>query len=262
MLRKSIILVVALILGLVSASQVGACDGLNALSGRPAEPTTAPTTLEEFRTLVDAVPKENFREISERVFAFDVKHGGFIFPTVTSRSPSGFYIWNAFRLAPIPKDVSAEVLADRLGKLLAASGERGDVFFSLAPETGMITLHGCIQVQGKVGEQDYIQHLLHMAEVAVETESLWNPELWTADQPKHVGQWEAKDQGMKLVLHGGNRFELVVGGQVTRGVYQMDGDALTMEDANGDKLTGQVHFDNANQFQLIVGENKNLFVRL
>ncbi len=262
MLRKHLTLTLALILGLLSANQVFAVDGFKALAGRAPVEESSVTTLEEFKTLLESVPKENFRAATERVFLFDVKHAGFILPTVASRSPNGNFIWNAYRLAPVPNEVSAEKLAERMIKLLAASGEAGDFFFSIDEESRMISLHGCIQVHGKISSQYYIDHLIVMADFAAKNENLWNPEKWDSDEPKHIGKWESEGSGMTLHLQPSNRFELIVGQTVTKGSFKLEGNTLVMEDSNGDKLTADIKFDNANQFQLIVSDNTNIFVRL
>jgi hypothetical protein len=262
MTRNYLTLTLALILGVLSANQVFAFDGFKALSGRTPVEESSLTTLEEFKTLLESVPKENFREASERVFLFDVKHGGFILPTVALRSPNGNYIWNAYRLAPVPQDAPTEKVAERLVKLLAASGEGGDFFFSIDEETRMISLHGCIQVHGKISSQSYIDHLIAMGDFAVKTENLWNPEKWDADVAKHIGKWESEDSGMVLNLQPSDRFELVVGKTITKGNFKLEGSTLTMEDSNGETLIAEIKFDNANQFQLIVSDNTNIFVRM
>lgn len=262
MSRKHLTLTLALILGVLSANQVLAFDGFKALSGQAPTEESSITTLDEFKTILDSVPKENFREISDRVFVFDVKHAGFILPTIAQRSPNGNFIWNAYRLAPIPEDVPAEKVAERMIKLLAASGEGGDFFFSVNEETRMITVHGCIQVHGKISAQSYIDHLIVMADFAAKFENLWNPEKWDADEPKHIGQWESEGSGMTLNLQPSNHFELIVGSNVTKGSFKLEGDTLTMVDSNGDKLSAEIKFDNPNQFQLIVANNTNVFVRL
>lgn len=262
MLRKHLTLTLALILGVLSANQVFAFDGFKALSGRAPVEESSITTLDEFKTILESVPKENFRAADERVFLFDVKHAGFILPTVALRSPNGNFIWNAYRLAPVPQDVSTDKLAERMMKLLAASGEGGDFFFSIDPETRMVSIHGCIQVHGKISAQYYIDHLMAMGDFVAKTENLWNPEKWDADEPKHIGQWESESSGMTLKLQPSNRFELVVGDSVTKGNFELDGNTLTMEDSNGEKLTAEIKFDNPNQFQLIVADNTNVFVRL
>jgi hypothetical protein len=262
MFRKQLTLTLALILGILSANQVLAFGDLKSLTGGAPVKESSITTLEEFKTILESVPKENFREINERVFAFEVKCSGFILPTVAVRTPSGNFIWNAFRLATIPADTPAEVMAERMMKLLAASGDAGDFFFSYDEEARMITLHGCIQVQGKINSQFYIDHLIVMGEFAAKTEKLWNPELWGADEPKHIGKWEAEANGMTLDLQNANRFELTVGETVTKGSFNLDANQLTMEDSTGEKLTGEIKFDNPNQFQLIVEGNVTVFVRL
>lgn len=262
MLRKHLTLTLALILGILSANQVLVFGDLKALTDGAAVEESAVTTLAEFKTILESVPKENFREVNERIFAFDVRHSGFILPTVAVRTPSGNFIWNAFRLAPVPTDTPAEVMAERMMKLLAASGDAGDFFFSYDQESRMITLHGCIQVQGKITSEFYIDHLIVMGDFAAKTETLWNPEMWSADQPKHIGKWEAAANGMTLDLRNANRFELTVGQNVTKGSFKLDANQLTMEDSTGDTLTGEIKFDNPNQFQLIVEGNVNVFVRL
>lgn len=262
MLRKHLTLTLALILGVLSANQVLAVDGFKALAGQAPVEESANTTLEEFKTILEAVPKENYREINERVFAFEVKHAGFILPTVAVRTPNGNFIWNAYRLAPVPTDTPAEILAERMMKLLAASGEGGDFFFSLDQESRMITLHGCIQVHGKISSDYYIDHLMVMADFAAKTENLWNPEQWGSDEPKHIGKWESEASGMTLHLQNANRFELIVGENVTKGRFELDGNQLTMEDSSGEKLSAEIKFEGPNQFQLIVADNVNVFVRL
>ncbi|MDP1562919.1 MAG: hypothetical protein Q8M16_16190 [Pirellulaceae bacterium] len=262
MLRKHLTLTLALILGVLSANQVFAFDGFKALSGRAPTVESSLTTLDEFKTILNSVPKENFREVSDRVFVFEVKHAGFILPTIATRSPEGNFIWNAYRLAPIPEDVPAEKVAERMIKLLAASGEGGDFFFSVNEETRMITVHGCIQVHGKISTQFYIDHLIVMGDFAAKCENLWNPEKWDTDEPKHIGQWESEGSGMTLKLQPSNHFELIVGSNVTKGKFKLDGNTLIMEDSNGDKLSAEIKFDNPNQFQLIVADNTNIFVRL
>lgn len=262
MLRRNLTLTIALIIGALSANHVLAFDGFKALSGAAPVEESALTSLDEFKTILESVPKENFRAASERIFLFDVKHAGFILPTVALRSPNGNFIWNAYRLAPVPKDVPAEKLAERMMKLLAASGEGGDFFFSVDEESRMISLHGCIQVHGKISAQSYLDHLITMGDFVAKTENLWNPENWNADEPKHIGRWESEGSGMTLSLQNSDRFELIVGKTVTKGSYKLNGSELVMEDSNGDKLTAEITFDNPNQFRLIVANNTNIFVRL
>jgi hypothetical protein len=79
----------------------------------------------------------------------------------------------------------------------------------------------------------------------------WNPRTW-----------EAEANGMTLDLQNANRFELTVGETVTKGSFNLDANQLTMEDSTGEKLTGEIKFDNPNQFQLIVEGNVTVFVRL
>lgn len=262
MFRKQLTLTLALILGILSANQVLAFADLRTLTGNSSVKESAITTLDEFKTILESVPKEKFREINERVFAFEIKTSGFALPTIAVRSPNGSFIWNTFRLAPVPADTPAEVLADRMMKLLAASGELGDFFFSYDAESRMITLHGCIQVHGKITTEFYLDHLSAMGTVVEKTEHLWNPEKWAADEPKHIGTWEAESNGMTLKLQNADRFELIVGETVTKGSFKLDGNQLTMEDSTGDTLTGEIKFDNPNQFQLNVEGNVNVFVRL
>jgi hypothetical protein len=262
MFRKQLTLTLALILGILSANQVLAFGDLKSLTGGAPVKESSITTLEEFKTILESVPKEKFREINERVFAFEVKSSGFVLPTVAVRTASGKFIWNAFRLAQIPADTPAEVMAERMMKLLAASGDAGDFFFSYDEEARMISLHGCIQVHGKITSDFYIDHLIVMGEFAANTEKLWNPELWGADEPKHIGKWESQTNGMTLDLQPSNRFELTVDQNVTKGSFTLDATQLTMEDSTGDTLTGEIKFDNPNQFQLIVEGNVNVFVRL
>jgi hypothetical protein len=79
--------------------------------------------------------------------------------------------------------------------------------------------------------------------------------------PQHVGTWHAAANNMMLSLTGSNSFELRVNGQVLSGQYTIDGDALIMQDTQGEKIQGNVRFDNANQFSLIINGAQIQFVR-
>jgi len=261
MIRHKILLLTALVLGTVAAAQVKANEGLKNLIGRPAESSSPLTTAAEFREIIDAVPKQEFKEINERVFVFEIRYDEFAFPTIVSRSEDGTHIWNAFRLAAIPENVSAEELVGRLSKLLAVNGDWGDFFFSYDLERRVITFHGCIQVRHKLDQQSYLDHLVKMGQIAKETESLWSPAAWTRDLPRHVGQWRAEN-GIQLQLVDGERFQLIVSGTTTTGGYQIDGDQVVMQEDDGERLSGQIRFENANQFTLLVDGNATSFTRM
>lgn len=261
MFRKQLILTLALILGTMAASQVHARGDLKALANQEKPEAAVVITPEEFKQILEAIPKENLQELKEGVFAFDVNHAGFKLPFISVRTPSGIFIWNTIRLAPVPNDISPELMAQRMIKLLAASGEAGDFFFSFDEESRMITLHGCIQIQKKLTPEYYINHLITMVDIAIATENLWNPGKWDADEPKHIGRWESEANGMTLNLKHADRFELIVGQNVTKGNFKLEDNSLTMQDSNGEKLTAQIKFDNPNQFRLIVDGNVNVFVR-
>ncbi len=261
MTEKHFLLLAALILGIVTASNVQAYDGFKSLSGRTAKASTERTTSEEFREILESLPKEDFREVSDNLWLMTVKIENFHFPTIVIRSEKGEVVWNCIRLAKLPSEIPADELVSRMSKLMSANGMDGDFFFSLA-EDMTIMLNGCIQLEGSLDREHYIQHLIRMGEIAVKHESLWNPEESSRDTPRHVGQWNSECETMQLNLTEVHKFQLTVGKTVTSGKYSIKDNTIKMVDDNGDNLEGELIFDNANQFRLIVEGNSTTFARL
>jgi len=88
MFRKQLTLTLALILGILTANQVLAFGEFKSLTGNASVKESPIITPEEFKTILESVPQEKFREVNERVFVFEVKCHGFILPTVAVRTPA------------------------------------------------------------------------------------------------------------------------------------------------------------------------------
>lgn len=266
MKRHNIILAVCFLAGSFLASNINANEGLNSLFGgtnvKADEPSSIAFTPADLKAFVESIPAKNVNALSETAYTFDVEYRDYSFPTAVHTNDTGSIIWASYNLAPIPNEAAPDEYSNILLKLMSSNGEFGDFFFSYTEETRMITLHGCIQVRCKVTSQELTDHLIQMGEIAVERQNLWNPSLWNQNNPRHIGTWHSEMHQMDLILAPSNRFELIAGGQPMNGNYVIDGDELTMTDTSGETIVGNVRFDNANQFSILVNGNEIAFTRM
>ncbi len=265
MKRQTFILTICFLAGSFLASRTEANDGLNALfnNNNTISNDNSPIafTPADLKAFVESIPTKNVAAVSETAYKFDVEYRDYSFPTVVHTNEAGTIIWASFNLAPIPENASPDDYSNILLKLLSANGEFGDYFFSYSEATRMITLYGCIQVRSKVSTQELTDHLIAMGEIAVDKQNLWNPTLWNQDDPRHVGSWHSESHKLDLVLAPSNRFELNAGGNPMAGNYAIDGDQLKMQDDKRETIQGNVRFDNANEFSILVNGNEIVFVR-
>lgn len=267
MKRHNIILTICFLAGSLLASNINANEGLTAAFGNknniaPSDGSSIAFTPADMKSFVESIPAQNVKALADSTYRFDVEYKEITFPTLMHANEKGSIVWASFNLAPIPDTASPDEYSPILLKLLSSNGEYGDYFFSYSEDTRMITLHGCIQVRGKITNDDLTSHLINMGDVAIEKQNLWNPSLWNHDNPRHIGSWHSNTHKMDLVLSTSNRFELNTGGNPMKGNYAIDGDKLTMQDEKGETIQGEVRFDNANQFSILVNGNEIVFVRM
>ncbi len=262
--RNFLTLTLCFVLGIILAARLEATDGLKSAFGS-ASPNTntaphySPIQLGQF---IQSLTKSEIKSSDDKTaYAFEYSVDDLNFPTWMHINSDNTMIWAHYNLAAIPAEANPADYAAKLLDLLAHNGNYGDYFFSFDPEHRMITVYGCLQVRGPITDNDLKTHLDRMAHCARETENLWNPAAWNKTMPQHVGTWHAAANNMTLSLTGSNSFELRVNGQVLSGQYTIDGDALIMQDTQGEKIQGNVRFDNANQFSLIINGAQIQFVR-
>jgi hypothetical protein len=261
---STLMLAICFITGCVLAARIEANEGLNSIFGgntTSSLPAYAMTG-ERFKALLDQIPADEKKQLSDTAWEMTITYKDISFPALVHTNEKGNAIWARYNLAAIPENARPEEYTPYMLELMAKSGTFGDSFFSYDSEHRMIQVWGCIQVRSEVTVQELANHLIMLAEMSIETQSLWNPAQWGQDTPRHAGQWNAAANGMVLVLDIANRFELRVNNNVTRGSYTIDGDSLSLVDDRGEKIDAQVRFDNANQFTLMVNGNEIGFVRM
>ena len=263
--RNFLTLTLCFVVGIILAARLEATDGLKSAFGTATNPNTGSApyyTPNQLGQFIQSIAKSEIQSSDDKTaYSFEYTTNELDFPTWMHINAENTMIWAHYNLAAIPADANPANYAAKLLDLLAQNGNYGDYFFSYDPEHRMITVYGCLQVRGPITDNDLKTHLDRMAHCAMKTQNLWDPAAWNKAMPQHVGTWHASSNNMTLVLTGSNSFELKVNGQVLSGQYSIDGDALVMQDTQGEKIQGNVRFDNANQFSLIINGAQIPFVR-
>lgn len=261
MLKTHFAFLAALIFAAVTTTNSKAQDSSEAPVEKSATVAEELPTNEEWRDMLKGLPLNKFTEVSDNCWLLHVLCNGKVLTMIVARSPDGTRVWNTFRLAEVPSDIPAEILASHLAKLMLVNGTAGDFFFSLDDDM-TVNFNGCIHVHRKISPEEYLAHLGQMAKIVVDQESLWNPSLWPREKPKHVGQWRSASGTILLNLNAADRFELKVEKSVTKGKYSLNGTKLVMIDLLGEKLEAELTLKNDGELRLTAEGEITDFTRL
>ena len=250
MKRNNLAIAICFVLGLLFAGQIDASDnGLNNNN----------FTAANIESFLESVAPGQYKEIDNGTYSVDCQVGDGTVPMLIAMSEDGECIWASLMLGDLPADFSNDTLL----RLLEQSGEKGDYFFKFYTESRTLALQGALQLRGAVNNELLGDHLIRLIELAEETATMWDFNRVTISRSggKHVGNWHCNSANITVSLDDYRQFEMNSDGELLSGQFQIDGDRFVMIDKSGERVEGNIRFDNANQFTLMVNGDQFVFVR-
>lgn len=209
--------------------------------------------LREFLTSAGFEPKE----LGNDMYQIAVKAGAWSFPMVVELSRDEHALWMTMALKTVSDE--ARIPADKLLGLLAANQKFGPCFFEYSTATKRFNLSRP-QPNRDVSAERFKAIVESQAKVAVDTESLWNPEKWVATNvAKHVGTWsaDAGDIVYSMTLSADGTFVLTLrtgtNQNTSRGRYTLSGATLALVASDSDKLDASITWETDNSFLFKIG---------